>query len=195
LDDRVLAVATKDPCAATGFHKRLGNKCDGKALQASLGRLVERRALIKDDFKSNHGRNVPRWRLADTLSEMPERAEPDLADDFTEHPDFGQELFYGCRESLREFVEIDGMRLAYGDPAAFKCETTAQALDGRQVRIKKGLECCLAKVAPDATKAQRDRTHSWLGEHAGHVCVIVGETPVLTKRAALQVPLDDFAIA
>jgi hypothetical protein len=195
LDDRVLAVATKDPCAATGFHNRLGNKCGGEALQASLSRLVERQALIREDFKPDHGKTVPRWRLADTLTEEPERTASEFTDEFAEHPDVGQELFYDCGESLREFVEIDGMRLAYGASAAFKCDTTAQALDGRRLQIKKGLECCLAKVAVDATRAQRDRTHSWLREHAHHVCVIVGETPVLTEQAALRVPLDDFAIA
>ena len=73
LDDRVLAVATKDPCAATGFHNLLGNKCVGEALQASLSRLVEQRALIREDFKPDHGKTVPRWRLADTLAEEPER--------------------------------------------------------------------------------------------------------------------------
>jgi hypothetical protein len=195
LDDRVLAVATKDPCAATGFHNRLGNKCGGEALQASLSRLVEQRTLIREDFKPDHGKTVPRWRLADTLAEEPERNGPEFTDKFAEHPDVGQELFYDCGESLREFVEIDGMRLAYGAAAAFKCDTAAQALDGRRLQIKKGLECCLAKVAVDATRAQRDRTHSWLREHTRHVCVIVGETPVLTERAALRVPVDDFAIA
>jgi hypothetical protein len=157
--------------------------------------LVEQRTLIREDFKPDHGKTVPRWRLADTLAEEPERNGPEFTDKFAEHPDVGQELFYDCGESLREFVEIDGMRLAYGAAAAFKCDTAAQALDGRRLQIKKGLECCLAKVAVDATRAQRDRTHSWLREHTRHVCVIVGETPVLTERAALRVPVDDFAIA
>jgi hypothetical protein len=196
LDDRLLTIAATGPCSLTDFHKRLGKKGYAtKELRDSLARLVKGGELLKEDSESDHGRTVTRWRLPDTLCEDPERTESECAAELVELDDEGQDLCDGCDEALREFVEIDGMRLAYGDPAAFKCETTAQALDGRQVQIKKGLECCLAKVAVDATRAQRDRTHSWLREHAGHVCVIVGEIPVLTKLASLQVPFDDFAIA
>jgi len=196
LDDRLLTIAASGPCTLTDFHKSLGRKgYETKELRDSLARLVKGGKLLTEDSESDHGRTVTRWRLSDTLNEDPERTESECAAELVKLDDEGQDLCDGCDESLREFVEVDGIRLGYGASAAFKCDTTAQALDGRRVKVREGQECYVAKLVVDATTAERDRAHSRLGEHADHVYVIIGETPVLAARPAVQVYLDDFLIA
>ena len=195
-DDRLLTIAASGPCTLTDFHKSLGNKgYDTQELRESLARLVKGGEFLKEDSESDYGRTVPRWRLPDTLYQDPERTESECAAELVELDDEGQDLCDGCDESLREFVEVDGVRLAYGASAAFKCDTTAQALDGRRVKVREGQECYVAKLVVDATTAERDRAHARLGEHADHVCVIIGETPALAARPAVQVYSDDFLIA
>jgi len=196
LDDRLLTIAATGPCTLTDFHKRLGRKgYETKELRDSLARLVKGGELLTEDSESDHGRTVTRWRQPDTLNEDPERTESECAAELVKLDDEGQDLCDGCDESLREFVEVDGMRLGYGASAAFKCDTTAHSLDGRRVKVRGGQECYVAKLVVDATTAERDRAHARLGEHADHVCVIIGETPVLAARPAVQVYLDDFLIA
>jgi hypothetical protein len=51
LDDRVLAALDDGPLGNTALAKKLGVSRTGKALEAALGRLIDRRAIVKTDDK------------------------------------------------------------------------------------------------------------------------------------------------